>query len=195
MKNIGIPLLFLLAVFASLSFAAYPPGQPGDKTCTKDLESMVNYCTDYCTRMAGNGSICMLCSTSASERGVLDACLCQNSKRQPLNFYNISCTIPVSEQMIPQSQEQNATQNESNASTKNESSIATAIINKTDNAPKPAAQNTTQNKTSNATIITPNQDNALPEASQDSGTTVAIYIGIAAIVLIALWAILGRKRE
>lgn len=187
-------LFAILLVFLSLSFA-YPPGQPGDKTCTKDLESMVNYCTDYCTRMAGNGSICMLCSTSVSERGVLDACLCQNSKRQPLKFYNISCTIPVDEQMIPQPQEQNATHNESNAATKNESNMATAIINRTDDAPKPAAQNSTQNKTNISTATTPpNQGNALPEASQDSGTTVAIYIGIAAIVLIALWAILGRKR-
>jgi hypothetical protein len=134
--------------------------------------------------MAGNGGICMLCSTSVSERGVIDACSCQNSKREHLNFYNISCDIPVSEQTIPQTNKPNATEDETGG-------FVTAI-NRTNNT-APAVQNITQNKTTNTTIIAKKNDTiSPPSSSQDSGSTACM--GPAAIAFIVSLAILGRKR-
>jgi hypothetical protein len=163
-------VLLMLAFFASGSFA-YPPSQPGDHTCTADLESMVEYCEDYCARMAGE--ICVLCETSVSEKGILDACLCQNSNREPRNFYNITCDISVLDHPLPV---QNITQN----ATKNETAPPITT--------KPISKIPTENK-SNATTIAPKQNTT---ASQDSGN--AACLGPAAIAFIVSLAILGRKR-
>jgi hypothetical protein len=166
-----------LLIMFSLSFA-YPPGQPGDKTCTATLESMVNYCEDYCTKMAGE--ICVLCETSASEKGKLDACSCQNTKRQHLDYYNISCNIPISEQQIPSP---NITEN-----TTNKTAEPAPI------APRPPINNITENKSSNITIITKkNETTTLPPATQDSGN--AICLGPAAIAFLVSLMIIGRKRS
>jgi hypothetical protein len=163
----------ILLVALSLSFA-YPPSQPGDKTCTADLESMVNYCEDYCLRMTGE--ICVLCQTSVSEKGILDACLCVNSDREPRTFFNVTCDMPVDQHPLPV---QNVTQN----ITKNET-VAPPIITK-----PPVSKIPAENK-SNATTIPAKQNTT---ASQDSGN--AVCLGPAAIAFLASLAILGRKRD
>jgi len=178
-------LLLLVASFAaSLSFA-FPPGQPGDNTCTEDLDSMVSYCEDYCTMMTGE--VCVLCSTSVSERGVLDACTCQSpSTRKHVNFYNITCDIPVDEHEAPSQEPYD-----------NETEETTVPV-----APK---SNTTQdlvtaiNKTNTTTTINksagsqPKPSGSSSQSGQQGSATPCI--GPAAIAFIACLALIGKRKD
>ena len=165
-----LPFLLFSACFA------FPPGQPGDNTCTEDLDSMVEYCEDYCTRMTGGDGICVLCETSVSERGILDACMCQSpSTGKPLKFYNITCDIAADEHPLPAP---NVTEEEPAAPRQNGTQDFVTAINKT---------NATSDANKSATISQPKPSEPKPQEDQKIETPACLVpVAMASLICLAL---------